>query len=134
MQSEDGHWFHDLKGNTDVKAQEIFDKKTYKYALSLQNQQSNDETKIKPAKLTNGDLPQIINGSNSDPIEKQPFSWCAMKEKIFKTAKDKLVTFEKEYGSTWEALMEVQLKRFQAKLPAQDENVEAATPNLQAQL
>ncbi len=32
-----------------------------------------------------------------------------------KKAKDKLATFDKEYGSSWDALMEVQLKNFQAK-------------------
>ncbi len=34
---------------------------------------------------SNDDLPQIINVSNSEPIEKRPFSCCATKEKIFKS-------------------------------------------------
>ncbi len=77
-------WYQDLKGKTHAKAREMFKQNTYNYALSLKNQQNDGETKIKPATLTNDDLPQIINGSNSDPIEKQPFSCYATKEKIFK--------------------------------------------------
>lgn len=51
-----------------------------------------------------------------------------------KKAKDKLATFDKEYGSSWDALMEVQLKNFQAKQNSEQNKTRDATADLEAQL
>ncbi len=84
-QQEMDDWFQDFNGRISVQAQEILEQKTYDYALLLKNCQEDGETKIKSPALTNDDLPRIINGLSSDPIEKRPFLCCATKEKIFKS-------------------------------------------------
>ncbi len=54
-----------------------------------------------------------------------------LKFNSIKNTKDKLASFEVEYGSSWDALMQVQLRKFQVKQqPAQDEAPNPTT-NLQ---
>ncbi len=78
-------WFQEFKGRTDLKAQDIFEKKTYDHAISLKNRNNNGIIKIKSAALTDDDLPAIINGHPNDPQEKRPFDLCATPQKIFKS-------------------------------------------------
>ncbi len=63
------NWFKDMMGKTNAKAQEIFEQKTYDYALFLENQQNDGKTNIESVAPINDDLPQKINGSSSDPIK-----------------------------------------------------------------
>jgi len=59
-------WFQDFKGKTDAQAQDIFEEKTYEYAVSLKHGKVDGETELKSAALTNDDIPRIINGLPDD--------------------------------------------------------------------
>ncbi len=67
-QQEMEDWFQDLNRRSSTQAQEIFEEKTYQYALSVKNCQDDGETKIKTATLTNDYHPQIINDLSNEPI------------------------------------------------------------------
>ena len=57
----------------------VRDGKTFTNADGVQSRKKKDMTKVE---LTNSDLPRIVNGKPSDPIEKRPFSRAFSKEKV----------------------------------------------------
>ena len=57
----------------------VRDGETFTNADGLQSRKTKDMTKVE---LTNFDLPRVVNGKPTDPIEKRPFSRAFSKEKV----------------------------------------------------
>jgi len=57
----------------------VRDGKTFTNADGVQSRKTKDMTKVE---LTNSDLPRVVNGKPTDPIEKRPFSRAFSKEKV----------------------------------------------------
>ena len=57
----------------------VRDGKTFTNADGVQSRKTKDMTKVE---LTNFDLPRVVNGKPTDPIEKRPFSRAFSKEKV----------------------------------------------------
>ncbi len=55
---------------------EIFEQKTFKHALSVQQQWYDGVTEVKGAAITNEDQPEIIDDKTGQPAEKRPFTLC----------------------------------------------------------
>ncbi len=78
-------WFQKFNGMMDLQVQDIFEQKTYNYALLFKNHNKECVTKIKSASLSNDIYSTIINGQwPNDQPEKHPFDWCATPKKLSK--------------------------------------------------
>ena len=63
-----------FKASTDDKAEEIFERKTFERAKVLKERTTTPDIEVPVAHLTNNNIPEIINGKPSDPLEKRPFN------------------------------------------------------------
>ena len=62
-----------FKGDTDAKAEQIFERKTFERAKIVSQLKDTPEIEIPVAHLTNDNIPEIINGKPGDAIEDRPF-------------------------------------------------------------
>lgn len=86
MSQELDDMYQEFKGGTNLKADQIFARKTHDRAKFIANMTKEEAAKVPPAYLNNDDIPEMINGRPADPPgSERPFNDSFTPENIFKS-------------------------------------------------